>query len=110
MISCYRRNASVAAHDASERRLQAQLGRKRPMVPRGPARPRRPLARARAAFDQRFVDEVDPDRVLPEPERLRRAAAARKAHYQRMTLASIKARRAPGTTKRPARHGPPQSR
>lgn len=35
---------------------------------------------ARAKFDQRFIDEVDPDRVLPESERLRRAEHARKAY------------------------------
>jgi hypothetical protein len=49
---------------------------------------------ARTAFDQRFLDQVDPDRVLPEAERNRRAASARKAYFARLTLASIKARRA----------------
>jgi hypothetical protein len=48
---------------------------------------------ARAAFDQRFVDQVDPDRVLPEAERARRAAAARKAYFTRLAFASAKARR-----------------
>jgi hypothetical protein len=36
---------------------------------------------ARDKFDERFIDEVDPDRVLPEAERLRRAAHARKAYF-----------------------------
>jgi hypothetical protein len=49
---------------------------------------------ARAKFDQRFVDEVDPDRVLPEAERLRRAEHARKAYFARLALASAQARRA----------------
>ena len=39
---------------------------------------------ARAKFDQRFIDEVDPDRVLPESERLRRAEHARKAYFTRL--------------------------
>jgi hypothetical protein len=50
-------------------------------------------APARAAFEQRFVDQVDPDRTLPEAERLKRAEAARSAHFTRMALASSKARK-----------------
>lgn len=50
-------------------------------------------APARAAFLQRFEDEVDPDRVLPEAERLIRAEHARKAHYLRLALKSAQARR-----------------
>ena len=38
-------------------------------------------ANARAAFEQRFARQVDPDRVLPEAERQRRAECARKAYY-----------------------------
>jgi hypothetical protein len=51
-------------------------------------------APARARFLERFVDEVDPDRVLPEAERLRRAAHARKAYFARLALKSVQARRA----------------
>ena len=47
----------------------------------------------RRAFDERFLDEVDKDRVLPEAERLRRAAAARKAHFARLALRSAVVRR-----------------
>ena len=50
-------------------------------------------ARARAAFQHRFEQEVDPEGILPEPERLRRAEHARKAYFARLTLASINARR-----------------
>jgi hypothetical protein len=50
-------------------------------------------AAARSAFDKRFLDQVDPDRVLPEDERNRRAASARKAYFARLTLKSIQARR-----------------
>jgi hypothetical protein len=47
---------------------------------------------AREKFDARFEDEVDPDRVLPEAERLRRAEHARRAYFTRLALASAKAR------------------
>ena len=48
---------------------------------------------ARAAFNQRFVDEVDPDRMLTESERSRRADAARKAYFSRLALKSAQSRR-----------------
>jgi hypothetical protein len=38
-------------------------------------------------------DKVDPDRVLDEAERARRAESARKAHFTRLALASARARR-----------------
>lgn len=50
-------------------------------------------APARRAFIARFEDEVDPDRMLPEAERQRRAEHALKAHMTRLALASAKARR-----------------
>lgn len=50
-------------------------------------------ARARAGLDAKFLREVDPEGVLPEPERRRRAECAKRAHFQRMALASAKARR-----------------
>ncbi len=53
-------------------------------------------ARAREAFLQRFEREVDPDGVLPEAERKRRAEHARKAYFTRLSLASAKARRKGG--------------
>lgn len=49
--------------------------------------------KAREAFEKRFLDEVDPERKLPEAERLRRAEHARKAHFARLAFASAKARR-----------------
>jgi len=55
--------------------------------------PRATTAPARAAFLKRFLDEVDPDRVLPEPERLRRAAAARKAYFTRLAYLASRSRR-----------------
>ena len=47
----------------------------------------------RAGLARRFLDEVDPDRLLPEAERQRRAECARRAFYQQLALASAKARR-----------------
>ncbi len=41
-------------------------------------------ARARAAFQDRFEREVDPDRTLTAAERERRARSARSAHYTRL--------------------------
>ncbi len=55
-------------------------------------------APAREAFLKRFLDEVDPNRVLPEPERLRRAAAARKVYFTRLAFLASRRR-----TKRRAR-------
>lgn len=42
----------------------------------------------RAAFMQRFVAEVDPQRTLSDPERARRALAARRAYMTRLALRS----------------------
>jgi hypothetical protein len=52
---------------------------------------------ARAKFAERFVNEVDPDRLLPERERNRRAEQARKAYFTGLALKSARARRARGT-------------
>ena len=49
--------------------------------------------KARSTFLSRFEREVDPDGVLPEAERARRAEYARKAHMSRLALASARARR-----------------
>lgn len=69
--------ARIAAHT-----LHARLGGREVTEP------------ARAAFLQRFEDEVDPDRVLNVEERTRRAEHARKAHFARLALQSARARRA----------------
>lgn len=50
-------------------------------------------APARAKFDQRFVDQVDPDRLLPEDERACRVAAARRAYFLTLAAKSVDARR-----------------
>ena len=48
---------------------------------------------ARAAFNRRFEDEVDPDRRLNPAERARRADSARKAYFMRLALKSARSRR-----------------
>ncbi|MDQ3574976.1 MAG: hypothetical protein M3404_08670 [Actinomycetota bacterium] len=50
-------------------------------------------APGRAAALARFEDEVDPDHVLPEEERRRRAQHAMRAHMTRLALRSARARR-----------------
>lgn len=50
-------------------------------------------ANGRRAFEQRFEDEVDPERKLPPAERAKRAESARRAYYQRLALKSAKSRR-----------------
>ena len=45
------------------------------------------------AFMSRFEDEVDPNRVLSEAERQRRAEQAKKAYFTRLALRSVQARR-----------------
>ena len=49
-------------------------------------------APARAAFRERFVDEVDRERILDPDERARRAESARRAFYVRLARASVRAR------------------
>ena len=49
--------------------------------------------KAREAFSSRFEREVDPEGLLPEAERLRRAACARKAYFASLAAKSAKARR-----------------
>jgi hypothetical protein len=75
----------------AERRLRARLAA-HAMHARHDAR--LTTANGRAAFRARFEREVDPDGVLDLQERRRRAEHARRAFYARLTLASVKARRA----------------
>ena len=54
---------------------------------------RRSLLRPGSTFLARFEKQVDPDGTLPEAECLRRAEAARKAHFIKMRLLQLKAQR-----------------
>jgi hypothetical protein len=82
----------LPAHDPGERRLQAQLAANVRWSKEDPHDPAGPLVRARHAYEQRFYVGIPTD--LPDAERDRRAAAARRAHYQQLALKSLKARRA----------------
>lgn len=55
--------------------------------------PRETTKPARRAFNQRFLDQVDPDRRLPERERNRRAEASRRAYFTRLAYLSARRRR-----------------
>ena len=55
--------------------------------------PRKTTAAGTRAFLASFERQVDPDNVLPEDERTRRALAARKAHFLRLALRSAQVRR-----------------
>ena len=48
---------------------------------------------ARAKFMSRFDTEVDPDGVLSEQERHKRAECAKKAHFARLGLKSAQTRK-----------------
>lgn len=54
--------------------------------------PRAGTEKARAALWERYLDQVDPDRSLPEDERARRAESARRADMTRLALAASRAR------------------
>ena len=54
--------------------------------------PRAATARAREAFWQRFLDEVDPEGILPEAERQTRAERLRKAHFVALSAKARQAR------------------
>lgn len=64
--------------------------------------PREITQNARQAFLARFIDEVDPDRTLPDDERLRRAEYARKAYFARLALrsAQVRAKKSKRTTRK----------
>jgi hypothetical protein len=48
---------------------------------------------ARQAFRDRFLDQVDPERILPEKERAKRAEAARLLWYEGLRYKRLKAQR-----------------
>jgi hypothetical protein len=51
-------------------------------------------ARLRDGLEASWLRKADPDGVLSESERRQRADALKRAHYARITLASIQARQA----------------
>lgn len=55
---------------------------------------------ARTAFLDKFEKLADPDGILTPVERARRAEHIRKAHFQRLALASSRARAAKASSRR----------
>lgn len=49
-------------------------------------------AAARARFLETFIEQVDPERKLPEAERLRRAESARSAYFAALAYKSARKR------------------
>lgn len=86
-------NERFARAMSNERRLSAQIAAHTRWSREDPVEG---TAAARKAFLDRFEDEVDPDGVLPEAERKRRAESARKAYFKRLALKSARARRREG--------------
>lgn len=62
---------------------------------------RQVTANARRAFNDRFAHQVDPENVLSEAERSRRAESARKAYFSSLAARSVRARRE-GSARPPA--------
>jgi hypothetical protein len=62
--------------------------------------PRETTKAARAAFNNRFEREVDPDGKLTPAERARRSDHARKAYFTRLALKSVASRRKRAASRR----------
>jgi hypothetical protein len=63
-------------------------------------------APARKAAMDRFEHEVDPDGALPAAERARRAEHLRKAHFTRISLLGVQARRRKAAEKHRSKEAP----
>ncbi len=88
--SSQKRKRSALGTTATERSLQARAAAYRL---HSLYDSRQLTANARAAFEERFFRQVDPDGVLSETERQRRAECARKAYYAELAAKSARARR-----------------
>jgi hypothetical protein len=75
---------------AAERSLQARAAAAARWARADPAEALRP---AWAASWRKWEDSVDPDRVLPEQERFRRAESARRAYMLTLSRKAAAARR-----------------
>jgi len=76
------------AQSPAERQSISRMGA-RALVAKGLAN----TAPARQAFRDKFMDEVDPERSLPEKERAKRAEAARLLYFERIRFKRLKALR-----------------
>jgi hypothetical protein len=77
-------------YDPAEMALRGRIGAYRLHATHDP---KETTAKARQSFLARFEAEVDPEGILPEAERLRRAEAARKAYFSQLAYKSARARR-----------------
>ena len=82
--------------DAFDPDDMARRGRIGALVLHATHDPRETTQKARESFLSRFEREADPDGVLPEAERQRRAEYARRAYFARLARESALARRAAG--------------
>ncbi len=74
---------TIPSHATSERSERARLAAYRLHATRDSREVTRP---ARQGFWRKFLDEVDPERVLPEAERNRRAQCALNAYMAALRL------------------------
>src|SRR5262245_24103534 len=88
--------------------VRSQAGRLGAFVTHSRYDSREITAPARAAFLARFERQVDPQGTLEPAERSRRAEYARKAHFQRLAIASAKARRGKGKGRSPVQGTGPE--
>lgn len=82
--------APVRRHDPAKRRAAAKVAAHSRWAHEGDR-----VAATQAARDglqRKFEDEVDPDRVLSEEERARRAESAKRAHFTRLARMSAESR------------------
>lgn len=82
---------SIDEAETARRALAGRIGALKSWA--ATADPSTRTAPARQAFAERFYDEVDPNRDLPEEERERRAAFARRAYFAELAYKSAQARR-----------------
>ena len=78
----------------SERSMRAQIAANTRWSKEDPAQQ---VAVLRRGFFQKFLDQVDPNGVLPEAERVRRAESAMRAHMLKLSFKAAKARRGDAT-------------
>ena len=76
----------------SLRQQWGRIGGLRLRATHDPTGPNGYTVAGRRAFEARFLDQVDPDRTLPEPERAARASAAMKAHMATLSAKAAAAR------------------
>ena len=73
----------------TQRRLQAQMAAHARWSKHDPVEG---TSAVRAKFLERFIDQVDPNQILPEKERVRRAESARRAYFKKLALKLSRAR------------------